>query len=137
MAIESGRRAPNLKSPLGHVLGLGSARNGTEHFWAQRLTAMALIPLAVWFALSLLSLTSLDYYAVSAWMARPLNAVLVLLLVLVALYHSSLGTQVVVEDYVHAPALKITTLAVLRILHVALALAGAFAVFSVSVGGAG
>lgn len=127
-------KAPNIKSPLGRVLGLGSGHNGTDHWLAQRLTAVALVPLTLWFALSLLGLGNLDYYAVDAWLARPLNAILTLALVLCLVWHSSLGTQVVAEDYLHSPAVKVTVLVLLRLAHLALALAGAFAVVSISVG---
>ena len=73
-----------IKSPLGRVLGLGAAGTGTEHFLAQRLTAIALVPLTLWFALSLLSFPSLDFYSVSAWVAGPVNAILLVMLVLAA-----------------------------------------------------
>lgn len=118
----------SLKSPVGLVLGLGSAGTGTEHWLGQRLSAVAMVPLTLWFALSLLTLPVLDFHAVSAWVAASLHAVLLVLLVLALVYHSSLGTQVVVEDYVHAPGLRATTLILLRLLHVALAVSGIFAV---------
>jgi succinate dehydrogenase / fumarate reductase membrane anchor subunit len=124
----------SLKSPVGRALGLGSAGSGTGHWWAQRLTAVAMIPLTLWFAVSLLLLETIDYYAVVAWLSDPLSAVLLVLLVLVLVYHSSLGTQVVVEDYVHEPAARVIALGVLWLLHVALAVAGVFAVIDVAIG---
>lgn len=120
-----------IKSPLGRVLGLGAAGTGTEHFLAQRLTAIALVPLTLWFALSLLSFPSLDFYSVSAWVAGPVNAILLVMLVLALVYHSSLGTQVVVEDYLHGGA-RVGVLVALRLLHFALAAAGVFAVFLIA-----
>lgn len=122
----------SLKSPLGRVLGLGSAGTGTEHWLGQRLSAVALVPLTLWFALALLALPSLDYYSVAAWVAAPLNAILLMLLVVALIYHSSLGTQVVVEDYVHAPGLRVLALVVLRLLHIGLAVAGVSAVFLIA-----
>ena len=122
----------SLKSPLGRVLGLGSAGAGTEHWIGQRLSAVAMVPLTLWFALSLLSLPSLDFYSVNAWAGAPLHALLLLLLVLALVFHSSLGTQVVAEDYIHAPGRRVVVLALLRLLHVALAVAGLFAVFLVA-----
>ncbi|MDH5275887.1 MAG: succinate dehydrogenase, hydrophobic membrane anchor protein [Gammaproteobacteria bacterium] len=122
----------SLKSPLGRVLGLGSAGTGTEHWIGQRLSAVAMVPLTLWFAISLLTLPSLDFYSVTAWVAAPLHAVLLILLVVALSYHASLGTQVVAEDYLHAPGLRITVLTVLRLLHVGLAVAGIFAVFLVA-----
>jgi succinate dehydrogenase / fumarate reductase membrane anchor subunit len=122
----------SLKSPLGRVLGLGSAHTGTEHWLGQRLSAVALVPLTLWFALSLLALPVLDFHAVSAWVATPLHAVLLVLLVVALVYHSSLGTQVVVEDYVHAPAVRLVVLVLLRLIHVTLAVSGIFAVFLIA-----
>jgi succinate dehydrogenase / fumarate reductase membrane anchor subunit len=122
----------SLKSPLGRVLGLGSAGTGTEHWLGQRLSAVAMVPLTLWFAVSLLTLPSLDFYSVTAWVAAPLHAVLLILLVVALVYHSSLGTQVVAEDYVHAPGLRVAVLTTLRLLHVGLAVAGIFAVFLIA-----
>lgn len=122
----------SLKSPLGRVMGLGSAGTGTEHWLGQRLSAIAMIPLALWFAVSLLTLPTLDFYTVNAWAALPLHAILLVLLVMALVYHSSLGTQVVVEDYLHAPAARVALLVILRLLHVALAVGGIFAVFLIA-----
>jgi succinate dehydrogenase / fumarate reductase, membrane anchor subunit len=122
----------SLKSPLGRVLGLGSAGTGTEHWLGQRLSAVAMVPLTLWFAISLLTLPSLDFYSVTAWVAAPLHAVLLILLVVALVYHSSLGTQVVAEDYLHAPGLRVAVLTALRLLHVGLAVAGIFAVFLIA-----
>ncbi|MEO8225350.1 MAG: succinate dehydrogenase, hydrophobic membrane anchor protein [Gammaproteobacteria bacterium] len=122
----------SLKSPMGRVLGLGSAGAGTEHWMGQRLSAIALVPLTLWLGLSLLNLRTLDFYSVSAWVAVPLHAILLVLLVAAVVYHSSLGTQVVVEDYVHSPGRRVAVLVVLRLLHLALAVAGVFAVFLIA-----
>lgn len=122
----------SLKSPLGRVLGLGSAGTGTEHWLAQRLSAVALLPLTIWFAISLLALPGLDFYTVTAWVAAPVRAIFLSLLVVALVYHSSLGTQVVAEDYVHTPGLRVVVLALLRLLHVAMAVAGVFAIFLIA-----
>jgi succinate dehydrogenase / fumarate reductase membrane anchor subunit len=122
----------SLKSPLGRVQGLGSAGAGTSHWLGQRLSAVAMVPLTLWFAVSLLMLPAFDFYTVNAWVATPLHAILLSLLVVALVYHSSLGTQVVAEDYLHAPGLRVAVLVVLRLLHVALAVAGVFAVFLIA-----
>ncbi len=122
----------NLKSPLGRVLGLGAAGTGTEHWLAQRLSAVALVPLTIWFAISLLTLPALDFYTVNAWVAAPLHAILLVLLVVALVYHSSLGAQVVAEDYVHTSSIRAVVLMLLRLLHVALVVAGVFAVFLIA-----
>lgn len=122
----------SLKSPLGRVLGRGAAGAGTGHWLGQRLSAVALVPLTLWFALSLLALPSLDFYSVTAFVAAPLNGVLLVLLVIALVYHASLGTQVVAEDYIHAPGRRVVVLGLLRLLHLALAVAGVFAVFLIA-----
>lgn len=124
----------SLRSPLGRVLGLGSAKDGTGHWWAQRVSAVALIPLTLWFMLSLLSLPALDYATVRAWLSVPLSSVLALLLVAVLTYHSYLGTTVVIEDYVHAAGTKLLSLLLLRFLYVLIGGASLLAILHVSLG---
>jgi succinate dehydrogenase / fumarate reductase membrane anchor subunit len=124
----------SLRSPLGRVLGLGSAKDGTGHWWAQRVSAVALIPLTLWFMLSLLSLPALDYATVRAWLSVPLSSVLALLLVAVLTYHSYLGTTVVIEDYVHAAGTKLLSLLLLRFLYVLIGGASLLAILHVSFG---
>ena len=88
----------SLRSPLGRVLGTGSAKDGTGHWWAQRVTAVALIPLTLWFFFSLLLLPALDYETVRVWLAQPISSLLAVLSIAVLTYHSYLGTTVIVED---------------------------------------
>jgi succinate dehydrogenase / fumarate reductase membrane anchor subunit len=111
----------NLRSPLGAALGKGSAHSGTAHWWAQRVSAVALIPLTLWFLLSLLMLPDLEYLTVRAWLAAPLSAFLALLLVVVLAYHAELGTSVVTEDYVHAAGMRTLILLLLRFTYVLVA----------------
>jgi succinate dehydrogenase / fumarate reductase, membrane anchor subunit len=125
-----------LRSPLGRVLGMGAAGQGVHHWWLQRLTSVALVPLAIWFAVSLLALPSLDHATVSAWMRHGPTALLLVLLVVVAAWHSQLGVRVVIEDYVHGAGLKALTLAGVGFAHVALAAAGVLAVLEVAWGAA-
>ena len=118
----------SLRSPLNHVLGLGSARDGTGHWWAQRVSSVALIPLTLWFVFSLLALPSLDFVTVKTWLSFPFSSFLAVLLMAVLSYHAYLGTIVVVEDYVHAPGPKVLTLLLLRFVYV---LAGGAAIFAI------
>jgi succinate dehydrogenase / fumarate reductase, membrane anchor subunit len=90
-----------LRSPLARARGLGSAKEGVQHWWVQRLTALALVPLSLWFVASMVSLTGADYDSVSAWIMHTHNAVFLILLVGVGFHHAQLGLQVVIEDYVH------------------------------------
>ena len=126
----------SLANPLRRVLGTGSARSGVEHWWLQRLTSIALVPLSVWFVVSLLALPSLGHATVIAWMGQSWTALLLILLVLTGAWHSQLGLRVIVEDYVHHPGGKTLTLVLLAFLHVLIAAAGVFAVLKVAFGGA-
>jgi succinate dehydrogenase / fumarate reductase membrane anchor subunit len=125
----------SLRSPLGKVLGTGSAKEGVHHWWLQRLTSIALIPLTIWFVVSLLSLQSFDHVAVVAWMSQSWTALFLILFVLVATWHSQLGVRVIVEDYVHGGT-KTLTLVLLTFIHAIVAVAGVFAVLKVAFGGA-
>jgi succinate dehydrogenase / fumarate reductase membrane anchor subunit len=124
----------SLRSPLGRVLGLGSAKDGSGHWWAQRVSAVALIPLTLWFMFSLLSLPALDYATVRAWLSVPLSGLLAALLVAVMTYHSYLGTTVVIEDYVHAAGTRLLSLLLLRFLYAIIGGACLFAILHVSFG---
>ena len=97
----------DLRTPLARARGLGSARYGVHHWWAQRLTAIALIPLVVWFAISLVMMSGADYGAVRAWIGSPVVMVLLILTIAVGLHHGQLGLQVVIEDYVHTRSLEL------------------------------
>jgi succinate dehydrogenase / fumarate reductase, membrane anchor subunit len=118
----------SLRSPLSRVLGLGSAKDGTAHWWAQRVTAVALVPLTLWFVFSLLTLPDFEYETVRTWVSVPITGFLALLLVGVLSYHSYLGTIVIVEDYVTSSGMKVLTLMTLRFLYV---LAGGAAMFAI------
>jgi len=126
----------SLRTPLGKVLGAGSAKSGVQHWWMQRLTSVALVPLSVWFVVSLLSLPSFDHATVVAWMSGSWTALLLILLVLVAAWHSQLGVRVVVEDYVHGAGARTVTLAGAMFAHTLIAAAGVFAVLKVAFGAA-
>jgi succinate dehydrogenase / fumarate reductase, membrane anchor subunit len=125
----------SLRSPLGRVEGLGSAKNGVHHWWLQRLTSIALVPLTIWFTVSLLSLPSLDHVTVMAWVAQSWTALLLIVLVLVATWHSQLGVRVVVEDYIHTSGMRTLTLVILTFVHALIAVAGVFAILKVAFGG--
>jgi succinate dehydrogenase / fumarate reductase membrane anchor subunit len=117
-------------------LGLGAAKSGVEHWWMQRLTAVASVPLGLWLAVSLLRSDSLSYAAVVAWMRGPTTAVLLLLTVFTVAYHSYLGIQVVVEDYVEAKGAKVVVLVISAFAHFFLLIAALFAVLKVAFGAA-
>jgi succinate dehydrogenase / fumarate reductase, membrane anchor subunit len=124
--------APRMRSPLGRALGLGSAKEGVEHWWLQRLTAVALVPLGLWFAAIVIRLAGADLETVRGWVGHPLPAILLILLLIASFWHMSLGLQVVVEDYVAAPLVRLGLVVLLRLACFALAVAGIFAVFSMA-----
>src|SRR5580698_9930679 len=119
----------SLQTPLGRVRGLGSAGNGVHHWWVQRLTS-----LAVWLLVSLLSLPALDFVTLVSWMAGTWTASLLTLFVLIACWHSSLGIQVILEDYVHEAGLKTLSLVLSGFIHAVLAAVGVFAVLRIAFG---
>lgn len=118
----------SLRSPLSRVLGLGSAKDGTAHWWAQRVTSIALVPLTLWFVFSLLTLPDFQFETVRTWLAVPITGFLSVLLIAVLCYHSYLGTIVIIEDYVASNGMKLLSLMILRFLYV---LAGGAAMFAV------
>ena len=122
----------SLRSPLGRVLGLGSAKAGTGHWLAQRVSSVALIPLTLWFMFSMLALPALDYATVRAWLSYPVCGFLAVLLIAVLTHHSYLGTTEVIEDYVPSAGSKLLYLLVLRFLYVLVGGAGLFAILRIA-----
>ena len=121
----------SLRTPLGRVLGLGTARDGTSHWWGQRVSAVALLFLGGWFAWCIAVMPGFGHAAAIAFIGRPINSVLLLLFSVTLAYHSYLGIQVVIEDYVHAPGVKLVALILSRFAHVLLAAAAIFAVLKI------
>ena len=117
-----------LRSPLGRAVGLGSAKEGVAHWWAQRISAIALIPLSLWFVAALIALTGADHATLVARFHAPFRAIVIVLLLIAAFYHMYLGIQVVVEDYVHSEWVKISALVLNKLVAFALAVSGIFAV---------
>ena len=122
------------RSPLGRVRGLGSAKQGTEHFWAQRVTAIALVPLALWFVASLAAYTGADHATAKAWLAEPFSAVVMVLLVVTGFHHAQLGLQVVIEDYVSTEWVKVFSIIVVKLGALALGVAAIFSVLKIAFG---
>lgn len=123
-----------MRSPLGRALGLGSAKDGVEQWWLERVTAIALVPLTVWFAASIIVHMDSDYLTFIAWLRTPIATILMVLLVTGLFCHMALGLQVVIEDYLHS-AVKIPTLLGMRFGCVALAVAGILATLRIAFGG--
>ena len=116
-------RVDMMRSPLGRARGLGSARAGVAHWWAQRVTAVALVPLSLWFLFVAIGMIGATRDDVISWMSGPLPIVLMIALVIATFHHLQLGLQVVIEDYVRGEALRVGSILLVKGLSLLLALA--------------
>jgi succinate dehydrogenase / fumarate reductase membrane anchor subunit len=123
-----------MRSPLGRAIGLGSAKEGAGQWWLQRLTAVALVPLAIWFVVAVIRHLGVDLVAFRQWVGQPGTAIAFILLLIATFYHVSLGFQVVIEDYVHAELVKLGMIVAMRLACFGLAIAGIFAVLRMAFG---
>ena len=121
-----------MRSDLGRVRGLGSAKEGVNHWWMQRLTAIALIPLTIWFIISIASHSRADHAETVNWLSSPLVAVFMILLVTSTLYHALLGVQVIVEDYIHHEGRKFALLIGLKFVFLILGVAAVFSLLKIA-----
>ena len=124
-----------LRSPLGRALGLGSAKEGVEHWWLQRVTAVALVPLSLWFVAGLIAHLGGDRDAVALWLRSPLVSAAVVLLVIATFAHMALGVQVVIEDYVHRESTKVVSILAVKFAAWALTAVAVISVLRVAFGG--
>src|SRR5579885_2880730 len=104
-----------MRSPLGRAIGLGSAKEGVNHWWAQRVSSLALVVLAAWFVIEIVAHLGADRAAMVAWLHQPIPAVMWVLLLIATFYHGALGLQVVIEDYVENEAVRLALLIVMKL----------------------
>ena len=121
-----------MRSPLSRAIGLGSAKEGVDHWWIERISGLALVPLTLWFVVAVIELAGADRDAFIAWVRHPMPAVLLVLLLIATFYHNALGLQVVIEDYVENEALRFGLLIIMKLVSVVLAVLGIFAVLKLS-----
>lgn len=127
----------SLRTPLSRARGYGSAKEGTHHWWMQRVTSIALVPLTLWFIIALATvLLDADYFTVKYWIGHPFNTAMLVLLVVTSVYHTVLGMQVVIEDYIHHEWAKIATLLVVKFILWLLAAVAVVAVLRIAFLGA-
>lgn len=122
------------RSPLSRATGLGSATRGSGHWWAERVTAIALVPLTIWFLASVVALTGSDRAGVVTWLRTPPATICMVLLLVALFYHMALGLQVVIEDYLHSGA-RFAVLIAIRLACFALAVTGVVFTLHISFGG--
>jgi succinate dehydrogenase / fumarate reductase membrane anchor subunit len=122
----------SLETPLHKVQGLGASHSGTGHFWRERVTSVALIPLSLWFAYAILGLVGTNEVAVVSFLAHPWNAILMGLFVVITFYHLSLGLQQILDDYVHAPGTKLFLRLAVTVIWVVASLVSVFALVRIA-----
>lgn len=122
----------SLQTPLAKARGHGSAHHGADHWLHQKITAIANVPLVIWLVYSIVDLKGASYAEFTAWLAAPLNAVLMILLIISVLYHARLGTQVVIEDYIASPCLRTAKLIGIRLFFFAIGVACIFSVLKIA-----
>jgi succinate dehydrogenase / fumarate reductase membrane anchor subunit len=125
----------DLRSDLGRARGLGSAKEGVHHWWAQRVSAIALIPLSLWFVASIVCLTDADRALAIRWLGSPVTLGLMSLFLVALIYHAALGLQVIVEDYIHGKAAKLVLLLLIQFAGIGLVAAGIIALLLIAMYG--
>lgn len=128
-------RRSDTRTPLSRVIGHGSAKDGVGHWWVQRVSAVALIPLVLWLTGSLIALAGSDYGTFLAWLSHPINAGLMVLLLIALFRHTVLGLEVIAEDYIHSSGTRAAVVVLIQFTGYALAVAGILAVLSIALDG--
>lgn len=129
------KKETSIRTPMAKAKGMGAAHNGTEHWFMQRVTAIALLFLSPWFIWSMMQHAGASYAEMHAWLSYPVNAVLMILFVVTAFYHAALGSQVVIEDYIHCEGFKMVKLIGMKLFFSATIVACVFAILKVAFGG--
>ena len=126
----------DLRSPLAKVKGLGTSPEASHHYWIQRLTAIGLVPLTLWFCFSVALLPEASFTAITAWLSSPFNATMMILVVLVSLQHAHLGLQVIIEDYVATHGPRVVAILLVKFISYFLMALGVYSIVKIALGGA-
>ena len=121
-----------MTSPLRRAKGLGSAKEGTDHWFMQRVTAIANLPLMLWLVYSAVQNAGATHAEFTSWLAHPINAILMILVIISVFYHAKLGSQVVTEDYIHSEGLKMVKLIGQKLFFFGMAIAAIFSVLKIA-----
>jgi len=132
---ETTESTKSLRSPIARARGLGSAKEGVAHWWAQRMTALALIPLGIWFVASVVCLAGADHAAITQWLSAPFTLGALALTLFAAFYHAALGLQVVIEDYIHGKVAKHALIILIQFAAFAFAVSGIIALLMTAFAG--
>jgi succinate dehydrogenase / fumarate reductase membrane anchor subunit len=124
----------NLRSPLANIKGLGTSSDATQHFWRQRLTALALIPLTLWFCFSIALLPDANYASVIHWLQLPLNTILMILVVFLSFHHAQLGLQVIFEDYIAHHGYRLAAILCVKFISYFMILLGVYTLLKIGLG---
>ena len=125
----------DLRSPLAKAKGLGASGDASHHFWIQRITALALIPLVIWFCFSIALLPETSYNAIISWIQSPFNAIMMILLVIVSFQHTHLGLQVIIEDYISQHGARLFGILLVKFISYFMMAAGVYSIIKITLGG--
>ena len=126
--------AKDLRSPLAKAKGLGVSQDATQFSWIQKITALALVPLVLWFCISVAMLPELTYEVLVAWLKSPFNAVMALVLVIVSLQHGQMGMQVIFEDYISSHGTRIAAVLMTKFISYFMMALGVYSIISIALG---
>ncbi|MBK20110.1 MAG: succinate dehydrogenase, hydrophobic membrane anchor protein [Rhodospirillaceae bacterium] len=125
----------SFRAEIGRVFGLAFSKSSVAHWWVQRLTAVALVPMVLWFVASIAQLAGANIELVREWMSNPVTTVLLILLIVMVFHHAQLGLQVVIEDYVHTEWVKTASITAVKIMATILGLSSLIAVLKIALSG--
>ncbi len=122
----------DLRSPIAKVKGLGSPSDASHHFWLERITALALIPLIIWFCISVALLPEVSYAVLVNWLQTPFNTIMMILIIVIAFHHGQLGMQVIIEDYVASLSIRLPAILAIKLISYFLMALGIYSIIKIT-----